>query len=289
MNMRALMAALAGLAMAASLMVPATARAWGAYGHRTIASIAWANTRPETHAAITRLLRSESELVTPQCPVKSLEDASAWPDCVRSEGWRWAYTFPWHYQDISVLGDFDAKANCSYGNCVTAQVERSAKMLADRRLPREQRLEALIFLTHFVGDLHQPLHVGENDDQGGNRVKADYGIAPGRNLHAIWDGVLAERAISSARPPLVRVYSGTEKAELATGDVADWARESWQVSRDFLYPEAFGGEIPAPTKEPRKIVWSNEAIEKAIPIVDRRIQQAGLRLARMLDQALAAG
>lgn len=280
--MRALLISIAALVSAAA----SPALAWGGYGHRTIASIAAENVKPGTRAEIRRLLRHAPELVTPECPVKSLEDASVWPDCVRGDGARWSYTFPWHYQNIPVCKPFDLKVNCSYGTCVTAQVERNARLLADRRLPAEQRLEALIFLTHFVGDLHQPLHVGENQDLGGNKVKADYGIAPGLNLHSIWDGPEAERAISSASPPLVRRYSAEEKARLATGSVAGWAKESWEVSREFLYPAAFGN-LPCDGSEPEHVVWTGEAIEKAIPIVEERIERAGLRLAKMLDEALA--
>lgn len=260
--------------------------AWSAFGHRTVAGIAMANVKPQTRARIAALLRAEGELATPQCRVKSLEDASVWPDCLRSEAWRWAYTFPWHYQNIAICKPFDIKANCANGTCVTAQIERNARLLADRRLPAGQRLQALAFLAHFVGDLHQPLHVGENEDLGGNKVKADYGVAGGLNLHGIWDGQQAERAISSARPALVRRYSDAEKARLGGGTVQDWALESWQVSKDFLYPEAFGGKIPCDVKEPDKIVWTDAAIEKAIPIVEERIERAGIRLAEMLDKAL---
>lgn len=283
--MRGLFLVVAAFASLAAPFAASPALAWGAYGHRTIAAVALQNVKPATRAQIRRLLHAAPELVTPECPVKSLEDASVWPDCVRRDGARWAYTFPWHYQNISVCKPFDVKANCSYGNCVTAQVDRNALLLADRRLSTERRLEALIFLTHFVGDLHQPLHVGENQDLGGNRVKADYGMVTGLNLHSIWDGPEAERAISSASPPLVRRYSDAEKARLATGRVADWAKESWEVSRDFLYPAAFG-KLPCNGTEPDHVEWTNAAIEKAIPIVDERIERAGLRLAKMLDKAL---
>ena len=81
-------------------------------------------------------------------------------------------------------------------------------------------------------------------------------------------------------------------ADLATTRAAlarwleDWERESWQVSRDFLYPLAFGGKLPCDVKEPQKVVWSNEAIEQAIPVIDERLERAGIRLAEMLDAAL---
>jgi hypothetical protein len=271
-------------ALSAILSTPALA--WGSLGHRTVGAIAMANVKPTTRAAIRDLLRHQRELDTPQCRMGTIEDAATWPDCIKGERWRFAYTNSWHYHDQPICGTFDLKAHCRDGNCATAQIERNARLLANRKLAPVLRLEALSFVVHFVGDVHQPLHVGENEDMGGNAIKADYGEAPGRNLHSIWDGVLAERAITSARPPLVRVYTAPEKAALATGTLEDWERESWQISRDFLYPLAFGGKLPCDVKEPGKVVWSNAAIEQAIPVIDDRIERAGLRLAKMLDEAL---
>lgn len=273
------------LAALSAILAP-PALAWGSMGHRTVGAIALANVKPSTRAAIRDLLRHQRELDTPQCRMGTIEEAATWPDCIKGERWRFAYTNSWHYHDQPVCGTFDLKAHCRDGNCATAQIERNARLLANRKLSPALRLEALSFVVHFVGDIHQPLHVGENEDMGGNAVKADYGDAPGRNLHSIWDGVLAERAITSARPPLVRVYTPQEKAVLATGKLEDWERESWQISRDFLYPMAFGGTLPCDVKEPQKVVWSNAAIEQAIPIIDERIERAGLRLAVMLDAAL---
>lgn len=282
-------------AMSALLSTPALA--WGKLGHQTIGAIAMANAKPATRAAIRELLRHERQLDTPQCRMTTIEDAAVWPDCIKGERWRWAYANSWHYHDQPVCGTFDLKANCRDGNCATAQIERDARLLANRKLAPVLRLEALSFLVHFVGDVHQPLHVGENEDAGANSVKADYGIAPGRNLHSIWDGVLAERAITSARPALVRVYTPQETTRLATGNLEDWERESWQISRDFLYPMAFGGKLPCHVEpaqvqegapaQPSKVVWSNEAIEQAVPVIDERIERAGLRLAKMLDKALS--
>jgi hypothetical protein len=271
------------LALAAGL-VSTPALAWGAYGHATTASIAMANVRPQTRARIDTLLAKSAVLRTPKCPMRTLEEAAVWPDCVRNDRVRWGYTFPWHYQTQPVCEAFDAKKNCANGTCVTGQIERDRAILADRSQPDYERVQALAFLVHFVGDVHMPLHSGDNGDLGGNTIDAMYGIAPGRNLHAIWDGALAERAISSARPPLILRYSGEEKATIATGEVGDWARESWQLARDFVYPAATG-ELPC-EGSPESVVWSNAAIEAAIPIVDERIVQAGLRAAHLLDQAL---
>lgn len=271
-------------ALAAAWCVPALA--WGAYGHRTVAAIALANVTPATRARIAVLLKSERGLGTPKCRVRTLQDAAVWPDCIKGESWRWGYASAWHYQDNPVCGTFDIKRDCAGGNCVSAQIERNRRILADRTLPSAQRLEALAFLAHFVGDIHQPLHGADNHDQGGNAVKSPYGIAPGWNLHSIWDTAMAERAISAAQPPLVRRYDAAERAEMGGGKPEDWLRESWQIARDFLYPQAFGGKIPCDAPEPKVTTWPEPVIAASLPIVQKRIEQAGLRLAAMLDATL---
>jgi hypothetical protein len=231
----------------------------------------------------------QKQLGTPGCPIHSLADAATWPDCLRKDAWRWAFTFPWHYQTESVCLVYDPKANCANGACVTAQIERTRRILADKTLPAPQRLEALAFLVHFVGDIHMPLHSGDAGDAGGNAVKASYGIAPGWNLHGIWDAALAERAISSAVPPLVRRYADAERAELGGGTPADWGRESWELDKALVYPRALNGRDPCAkdAPKPETIVWDEADVQATIPTVQHRIEQAGMRMAQMLDEALA--
>ncbi|WP_338467511.1 S1/P1 nuclease [Novosphingobium sp. ZN18A2] len=276
--------AAAALALAAMLL-PQPVLAWGAYGHRTIAEIALDNVTPQTRARIAALIADNAALGTPDCPVHSLSDASVWPDCIRHDRTRWAYTFPWHYQTEPVCSPYDVKAHCANGNCVSAQIERDIYILKNRKLPRAQRLRALVFLTHFVGDIHQPLHSGDDNDAGGNRVKADYGIVPGLNLHWVWDGPLAERAISSASPALVHRFSPAERAKLDGGTVADWGRESWELAKRFVYPEDTGKD-PCTGGKATHAKLTDKQIEAALPVIRKRIEQAGLRLARVLDESL---
>lgn len=271
------------------LWAPQAAQAWGYFGHETTARIALANVEPRTRTAIGRLYAYERQLGTPECRMRTLAEASTWPDCLRGEGWRWGYTFAWHYQSEPVSEPYDARKKCSGGACVSAQIERNHRILADERLPGNVRLEALAFMVHFAGDIHMPLHSGDNEDRGGNDVAATYGIAPGRNLHSVWDGALAERAITSAAPPLVRRYSAEERAALASGGPADWGRESWALSRDFVYANALGRPLADGEDSPEAATLTQEAIAAAVPVVERRIVQAGLRIAALLDSAMAPG
>jgi hypothetical protein len=275
---------LAGLAL-----LPAPASAWGFYAHRQTASIAEANVSPEVRAKIRALLAYEKQLGTPECPLRTLQDAAVWADCVRGEGWRWGYTAAWHYRTAPVCEAFNPRANCAGSNCVTAQITRAHRILADERLPAAVRLEALAFMVHFAGDVHMPLHSGDNEDRGGNDREADYGIRPGYNLHSIWDGPLAERAISDPADPVVRRYLPAERADLAGGTPDDWGRESWEIARSFVYPSAFDTEDVCAAPLPGKTALSQDDIIRSVPVAKRRVQQAGLRIADLLTSAFARG
>ncbi len=283
--MRALITALCAMA----LLMPTPASAWGFYAHQKTAQIAEANVSPSARAEIRRLMRSEALIGTPECDLSTIEDASVWPDCVRRTFWRWGYTASWHYRTTPICEAYNPRANCSGGNCVTAQIERNHRILADESLPDHVRLQALAFMVHFAGDIHMPLHSGDRDDRGGNDRETDYGIVPGLNLHWIWDGPLAERAISDPADPVVRQYSPAERGDFGGGVAADWGRESWEISRSFIYPTAFDTDEVCAAELPDNTALTQEDIARGIPIAKRRVQQAGIRIAELLESAFAPG
>jgi len=270
-------------------LAPAPALAWWEYGHETVATIAWLNVNPRTRAEIDRLLRRARLLDTPTCPARTIEQASIWPDCIKTLGDRFSYASPWHYQNVDVCRPFDQASACRDGNCVSAQIERNLRLLADRSLPLRERIFALAFVVHLVGDLHQPMHAGDRGDLGGNRVQASYGIIAGRtNLHSIWDGYLADRGISEPPGGPRGILAGLGPADMAAmrqGNVTDWARESWQASRDYAYGTLLGDPCgPPPAERP---VVTEETTRRLLPIVRRQVARGGLRLARVLDEAFA--
>jgi hypothetical protein len=271
------------------LLAPSPALAWWEYGHETVARIAYLEARPQTRSAIDRLLAQSWRLETPTCPARTIALASHWADCVRGLDDRFSYTSTWHYQNVDVCRPFDPEYACRDGNCVSAQIERNARLLADRNLPVRERVMALAFLIHFVGDLHQPLHAGDRSDRGGNRLPIAYGYIAGRNnLHTTWDGYLAERSVSTPPPDargLLAELSESDKAAIRAGSIDDWALESWQASRDFAYGMLLGDPCaPPPAERP---VVTEAMTRQLIPIVRRQVARGGLRLARLLDQALA--
>jgi hypothetical protein len=273
----------------ALLCLASPAAAWWEYGHYTVGRIAMLEAKPSTRAAIRRLIAREALLETPTCRIRNIEEASYWPDCIKGLGERFSYASPWHYQNVDICKPFDLKAACRDGNCVSAQIERNAKLLADKALPARERLQALAFLVHFVGDLHMPLHGGDKGDLGGNRFPVSYGVIAGRtNLHGTWDGWIAERGISN--PPgdaagILSDFALGERAAMREGDVTAWSRESWQAARDHAYGTVMADPCgPVPTERP---VIGEETVRRLVPIVRRQIARGGLRLARLLDEALA--
>jgi hypothetical protein len=272
--------------LVATVTAATPASAYWEYGHETVAAIAWKNITPRTRTAIDALLKRQGLLETPTCPARSIEQASVWPDCVKKLGERFNYASSWHYQNVNICKPFDLKAPCKDGNCVSAQITRDMKLIKDPSVPVREKLQAVIFLVHFVGDLHMPLHAGDRDDLGGNRVRAAYGIyAPERfNLHSLWDGWLAERAISTP-PSLVRVYSAEERATIGAGSVEDWSRESWQIARDVAYASALKGDPCGPV--PERVQLDDATIEKLVEPARLQVERGGIRLARLLDEAFA--
>ena len=264
------------------------AHAYWEYGHESVARIAWEQMRPDTRRQVAALLRQGRLLETPDCPVATIEQASVWADCIKPLGDRFAYAYSWHYQNVDVCKPFDLKAACKDGNCVSAQIERNTRLLADRSVPARERLMALAFLVHFVGDLHQPMHAGDHRDLGGNKVAANYGIVGGRaNLHGIWDGWLAERAISTPPSGPSAILAQTPSAErerIAGGTVEDWSREMWGKARDLAYKTLVGDPCGAvPVERP---TLTEAQVRELIPEVRTDVLEGGIRLARLLDDAL---
>jgi hypothetical protein len=283
-----LVAALCGLLALFAAAQPA--HAYWEYGHESVARIAWEQMRPDSRRQVAALLRQGRLLETPECPVRTLEQASVWADCVKPLGERFAYVYSWHYQNVDVCKPFDLKSACKDGNCVSAQIERNARLLADPKVPTREKLMALALLVHFVGDLHQPMHAGDHQDLGGNKVAANYGIVGGRaNLHSIWDGWLAERAIST--PPsgpsaLLAQVPAAERERIASGTVEDWSREMWGKARNLAYKTLVGdpcgaGSIERPT-------LTEAQVRELIPEVRTDVVEGGIRLARLIDDALGA-
>ena len=164
-----------GAALVASVFgaTVSTAHAWGTEGHQVIALIAQSQLTAKARAEVDRLLAQE--------PGATLASVSTWADEHRNPS-----TAPWHYVNFP-RGNciYDEQRDCPDGRCVVVAIKKELALLASGA-PDDKRLNALKYVVHFVGDVHQPLHAGYFDDKGGNMYQLQ-AFMKGSNLHAVWD------------------------------------------------------------------------------------------------------
>jgi hypothetical protein len=235
-------------------------------GHRLVVEIAWDHLTPRARAAVLDLLGAER-----------LAEASMWADRIRPER---RETAPFHYVNTPVGMAYDPVRDCREGRCIVAALDRFAAALADSLAPRRERTEALKWVLHLVGDIHQPLHVGDRGDRGGNDVTV---VWRGRqvSLHALWDGELVtawavdEGRYLKALRDQVRRLTAAEREAAAAGTPTDWAAEGNSLARDIVYPGIGAG-----------VTVGRTYLLAAGPVIDQALIRAGLRLARILNQTL---
>lgn len=277
------------LLLMAALVVPTGASAWGGSGHRLIGDLAYENLGPRGKAMVDRLIAlSPQQEGADLCPVTSLADASAWADCVRSKNLpNFAYMTELHYVNTPIHAPTPSGSFCPSGNCVTEAVRRAELVLGDPTAPDLVRLLALEQLAHFLEDLHQPLHAGDNGDRGGNDVQ----VTPrpdgrARNLHSLWDGDLVTAAAGPNREKLAEVRDLMRANALAWQGrtIEEWALESWQLSKDYAYPRL--ASPPAPGQSPANGGQVTEAYAAgAEPVVREQLAKAAVRLAEVINRA----
>lgn len=261
-------------------LLPARLFAWGALGHEVIADIAYSRLTPQTLRNVRLLLGGER-----------LAFASTWADAVRHER---DETFGWHFVDIPWNAQgFDEQRDCfrpqekhknaqtDHHNCAVDRIELFSRVLTNPRASRGQRAEALKWVVHLAGDVHQPLHA-IGDHRGGNDIdlpvfgNTQCGDYPW-NLHGVWDAALLEHTGLSEHDYVRRIQALIRAEKLdgrAGGTAEDWADESHAEARRILQ------------QRPAKV---DQAYYNAnIHLVDERLALAGLRLAALLNRTLGS-
>jgi hypothetical protein len=280
----------AGLVMAGGCAP--CAWAWGPQGHRTVAAIADRLLTPSAHVVVLKLLEADADKFGNPSGRTTLEAVSVWADEIRGTP---AEHGPWHYDDVPVCGSEPKARYCPAGQCNSEELKRLIAVLADPRAAPRERNEALKWVVHLVGDIHQPLHAADNDDQGGNRVPvALEGVRTrGReNLHRVWDNDLVSLALHTRnrqQPPgnidALAAEARTLAGEAGQGSPDGWAFESNNLARNVAYHYA----AFACHTVPREIVVLDAAYQAdAEAIVHERLLLAGARLADLLNRVLAA-
>ena len=251
------------------LLIPSSLYAWAREGHEIIAILAEQRLHPDVRDTVVALLDGPTFV-----------EAATWADKVRN-----IQTAPWHYVNIEITEtEYDAARVCPLDQCVVGQIERFRRVLANTNGDMRKRQKALKYLIHFVGDLHQPLHAGENDDHGGNDVEVEflgetidpYSHKPW-NLHRVWDSGILDVRDGDAHQYSERLNTWLKSQPAGAfqdGSVVDWAMESHDIARDHVYV------LP----EDRKL--GDDYYRTNLPVVDQQLAKAGVRLAKLLNEAL---
>jgi len=276
--------------MTLAVTVNPPAWAFGPQGHRTVGAIADQLLTPAARAAVAQLLNDDLDKFGRPSGRTTLEAVSVWADEIRGTP---AAHPPWHYDDVPVCGRSPKERYCPAGQCNTEQLKRLIPLLADGRASPRERNEALKWVVHLLGDIHQPLHAADNADHGGNDVPvALAGVRTrGReNLHRVWDNELVRLALHAPdhqRPPADVAALAREARSLAAaagqGSPDSWAGESNKLAREvaYSYPGFECNRLP-----PGIVVLEAAYQARATPVVRERVLLAGARLARVLNRAL---
>jgi hypothetical protein len=262
------------------VLLPLHAYAWGSKGHAVTAEIAERGLSPNVAAQVRALNFSAP-----------LREIASLPDDWRADetkGLRPGDTGALHYSNVpNDQPPFDRARDCKDDQCVVAAIEKYTAVLKDKAQPRDKRREALIFVVHFMGDLHQPMHsaggkvrdeaTGEMVlDRGGNLVKIRL-LGVETNLHSAWDGLLVDWGPTTvddyADQLLTYDLRGRSVEEIQRGTIEDWFNESHYAAVHYAYDIGNG-------------VLGSEYAKKNSEIIHERLLRGGLRLRKVLEDAL---
>jgi hypothetical protein len=267
------------LAVAMAGLLPVPAMAWSALGHSLVGDLAEDHLSPAARREVRRLLAEEAD--------PTLGEVAGWADALRSsDAARFRATSRWHYINAKGGGcGFDLARDCAAGDCIVAAIGAQRGLLGDGAQPLAVRRDALKFIVHLVGDLHQPLHAGNREDSGGNgfqvslRRSAGQGQgrdrALGTNLHSVWDQhVLASAGLDREQYAARLRGQSAAPGALGAGAPLAWAVESCTlIDRQQVYPEGHAVD--------------ERYLEAQRPLAERRIVLAAARLAALINETLA--
>jgi hypothetical protein len=251
------------------------AHSWGSEGHAIVAEIAQRLLTPVASAKIQEILGGNI----------SLASIASWSDDVRLLRPK---TNNWHFVDIPLdLTDFDPTRDCKEtpkGNCVIKAIEQHRATLSDPAASAVDRKEALMFLVHFAGDLHQPLHTVK-DFMGGNLLKVTFFVEPSKkkrektNLHVVWDTHLIKARFFDWGAYVTFLidnwFPGKDLTALGQGTPMDWAVAAHRIAIDVAFNNVEQDDD-----------LGAEYLEMSAPLVDQQLALAGIRLAGILNDVL---
>ncbi|MBS0420136.1 MAG: S1/P1 nuclease [Proteobacteria bacterium] len=276
--------------------------AWGDEGHEVAALIAKHYLDPAVATKVNTLLASDTTQLT---TTTNIDSEATWADHYRAKNTaNYNQTHNWHFVDLQISGPPDLKAAC-FGepplngatafngppnDCVVDKINEFVAELRDPATNPQERLFALQFILHFVGDLHQPLHSSDANDRGGNdkKVRAvpalpkSAGKSSGE-LHGFWDTqfvAVQGKSATTVANKLIKKITAAKRRQWSAGTANDWAIETYSVSKVNIY-----GPLPAAGANG---IYTLPApyVKNAKSVVADQLSKAGVRLAFVLNDAL---
>jgi len=242
------------------LTVEASNPNWGATGHRTIGKIADANLKGKTKRKISEILDGQS-----------LALVSTFGDDIKSDR-RYNEFYTWHYVNMPFDVNYQDSEKNPEGDLVTA-IEKCKAVILDDSSSKEDKAFYLKLLVHFIGDLHQPMHVGRKEDKGGNTIQVQW-FGSGTNLHSVWDS----KMIDSFDMSYTELASNTSEiskeqvAELQKGTIVDWVNDT-HIYAKKVYGSAETGEN-----------LRYDYMYQYFSLTQSQLQKGGIRLAKILNE-----
>jgi hypothetical protein len=251
-----------------------TAHAWGDTGHRVVCEIAFRLAAPEARAEIRRLMQLDTGF-------DFYRDSCIWPDHPKKRAEE-------HFINVARNANgIGPNEQCPTANvCLLSAIEDDMSVLSSPGTSDEDKLKSLKFLGHWIGDLHQPLHVSFESDRGGNDIRVS-GLCR-TNMHSAWDTCMLQLAIGSdvtgAATDLLNSFDAAIREEWTTGDTKDWANESFDVAlaANTRYCVQSGSTCDVPEGS---VALDEEYVRVNTPILREQVAKAGVRLAHMLEKA----
>jgi S1/P1 Nuclease len=265
------------LALSFVALFPIRTAAWGPKGHQIIARVAADRLSSKARDSVLKLLQGES-----------LEAVSTWAEQITQQR---PDTRNWDHVDIPVrYNDYQRARDCGKGVCIIEAIEQQRRVLENPKYSDSERAEALKWLVHLIGDLHQPFHVATNDnppDAAANRVRVTFLNGRPTNLHAVWDNDIINTALREARQgvaeyasQLGRKAGGKGGYVSPRGTVTQWAVESHALAEKAYILSGKDWML-----NNGKVYNLDDAYyKKSKDVVDNQLLLAGVRLAGVLNE-----
>lgn len=275
-----------------------SAHAWGPEGHEIVALIAQDHLTSGAREAVTHLLSADTDTLT----AHDIASEATWADAYRDSGRDveasgYHRTALWHYINLELRRpDFNwacwkhpglphgVPASQGPGrDCIVDKIDQFEAELAAPQTSPKERLLALKFLLHLVGDLHQPLHAADNHDHGGNDVRVSGLSRRVERLHHAWDSDFVRDLGHDPRTVAARLNRRIDAAQIARwqqGSPESWARESWDIAQSDVY-----GPLPE-GRRGATLRLDSAYVRQADHVVADQLSKAGVRLAWLLNRAL---